>query len=583
MRSLSAATAVALVLFGLGTPAQASADGLDGTVKDALTGAPVVGAGVRIEWADYSHWNFTNSDATGYFSFANQAPGEYIVHVSANGYVEQYLHGHADRYSADPIAVPGSVQVQLMPIQYGDVVGHVRSAAGAALKDVYVELNRDGNWVGSTSTDRTGAYRFEHVETDEDYTLKVRYVNGQEVWYENTTDPYSATHFAVANGATTTIDLTQGPVGNLTIKAVEAGTGAPLAGICFYHQDGPLAFYTVCSGADGKARLKDIPVGTYEGGSFDQAETYLNGHFGPATVTAGQGTTTTVRLRKGGNVHVSFVDAATGEPVSACPSLVEPKNHTAGGGSNCGSTVHFTNYFPQKFQLFSWVFDGAHGAQWLGTDGHGTGTQSQAKVYDLTYGSDISITVPLDAAGSITGTVTDAATGQGLGNVCPSPVGPWASYGPNGPVDCTYGGQYYINNLGPYAWKLVFPVFNGLNGWAWSGNAANRAAATPVQVVAGQTVTVDVALPATGKITGTVLAPSRPNCPQCTTIYVVDAATGDYAGVIPYVKADGTFTITGLNTQNVWIYYSSPDDGLIKHPTKIHVTAGQTVSGVNLG
>ena len=37
----------------------------------------------------------------------------------------------------------------------------------------------------------------------------------------------------------------------------------------------------------------------------------------------------------------------------------------------------------------------------------------------------------------------------------------------------------------------------------------------------------------------------------------------------------------GLDTQDVWLYYSGNEE-LIKYPTLIHTTAGGTVSGIEL-
>jgi hypothetical protein len=68
-------------------------------------------------------------------------------------------------------------------------------------------------------------------------------------------------------------------------------------------------------------------------------------------------------------------------------------------------------------------------------------------------------------------------------------------------------------------------------------------------------------------------------CIRCTTIYAVDATTGDYAGITPYVFSDGTFTLKGLNTQDVWLYYTVGDD-LVRYPTQFHTTAGTTQPGV---
>jgi hypothetical protein len=95
-------------------------------------------------------------------------------------------------------------------------------------------------------------------------------------------------------------------------------------------------------------------------------------------------------------------------------------------------------------------------------------------------------------------------------------------------------------------------------------------------------VTADAALPASGKISGKLTVPAGGNV-RSATIWVVDAATGDYAGVSPYINSDGSFTISGLNTQNVWLYYAYGGSGTTyTYPTTIATTAGSTVSGVSI-
>jgi hypothetical protein len=96
----------------------------------------------------------------------------------------------------------------------------------------------------------------------------------------------------------------------------------------------------------------------------------------------------------------------------------------------------------------------------------------------------------------------------------------------------------------------------------------------------GAEATHDVALGPTGIITGRITAPPGV-CVQCALIVAKDAVTGDHAAVRAIIAADGTFTMRGLNTQDVWLYYSGIDE-LIKYPTLIHTTAGGTVSGIEL-
>lgn len=568
LRLFGVATVVALTATSLTVPAHAAGTGLDGTITNALTGAPVVGAGIVIQHPDGSGWNFANSDSAGNYDFPD-ASGQYVVRVSAGGYVEQSLNATA----------PGTTDISLMPIQYGSIAGRAFKHGGGVIPNVYVELRRNDNQVANTATDAKGRYRFDNVETGT-YTIKFRFPSGFELWYDNADESHRST-FEVTPGATTTINVTRPPVGNLVIKALDKVTGKPIAGYCWYYQEGPQHLETVCTNSKGQAKLTDILTGTYRGGGFDQNEVYVNALYGPATVTSGNTTTTTVRIEKSVSVRVSFVDAATGGPITgaACVRLASPVPTGVGTGSQCGSQVEFKNLFSQDiFQVWVAPVNGVHGAQWVSETGGGTGDPELAKVFRPNPGERVEIVARLDGAGSVTGVVRDVATGAEVGSVCPSPTRPRNSYGPNENADCTFGGTYFVRNLGPYQWKLAFPAFDGRHAWAWSGNAPNRATATPVQVVAGQSVTLDVALPATGTISGAVTGPEG-SCLQCTGIVTLDAVTGEYAGISPFIAADGTFTIKGFHTQDVWLYYSFGEE-LIRYPTMLQTTAGGAVTGV---
>ncbi|WP_432832829.1 carboxypeptidase regulatory-like domain-containing protein [Dactylosporangium sp. CA-092794] len=582
LRTLAIAALIALPgVLVPATGASAAGTGLDGTVTNALTGAPVEGAGVTIQFQDSSHWAFTNADATGHFSFPDAVAGQYIIHVQQGGYLDQWLNGKPDRYSADLITAPATLSVSLMPIQYGTIAGKVSKPGGGGLADIYVELRRNGNWVGYTGTDAEGKYHFDNIETGT-YQMNFRYPSGQVVWYDNT-DEWHATPIEVTPNATTTINVVRPPVGNLHIKAIDKVTKAPIANYCWYYQQAPYQFPPVCTDATGVAKLQNVPVGDYSGGGYDQAENYVNGFFGPVTVTENHTSTTVLRLEKNSKLHVDFVDSASGEAVNACFLLAEGVRNDIGYGYHCGTSVDMNNLFPhEKFRLFASAYDNVHGAQWVGRNGLGTGDPDKAKVYNPKPGEQVRVTIKLDGAGSVSGTVRDATTGESVsGSICATPSAPSASYGSNSQSACTYySGAYLVSNLGPYQWKLAFPDYSGGHAWVWSGNAPNRAQATTVKIVAGRTKTLDVSAPAAAAISGQVTGPAGA-CVQCTTIYAVDATTGDYAGVTPYVFPDGTFTVKGLNTQDVWLYYTV-NGNLVQYPTQFHTTAGTTQSGVTI-
>lgn len=581
LRALGMAAVVTLVGASFAAPVQAAGSGLDGTITNQLTGAPVSGAGVVIKHPDGTGWNFTNSDAQGRFAFPD-ATGDYRVQVSANDYVEQWLHGRQYEWEADLVTAPTTIRVPLMPIQYGTVAGRVVSQQGKGVADVNVELRRDGNWVENTGTDAKGRFSFSRVETGPGYTAVFKFPAGQEIWYDGAGSEDQATRFTVTPDATTTVNLTRPPVGTLAIRALDAVTKEPIVNYCFYHQDGPVPWHTTCTDSTGRAVLRDLTVGEYSGGGYDPNEIYVNGHFDPVAVTEGTTTTVRVKLEKSVKLRVNFVDAASGDPVDgACVTLADEVRNDVGDGNDCGDQVEFNNLFAQEhFRLFVVPYDGQHGAQWVSTTGAGTGDPAQARIFRPAPGDRLTVTVQLDGAGSVSGVVTDAATGAGVSAVCPSPTGPAGSWGRNALAECTENdGRYTVRNLGPYEWKLAFPAFDGQHAWAWSGGAANRTAATPVRVTAGEVADLDIALPATGTISGTVNGPSGQPPAQWVTLVARDAVTGDYAGITTSPRPDGTFLMRGFNTQDVRLYYSGHED-LLEYPTVLRTTAGSAITDV---
>lgn len=582
LRRIGVATMVAVAALGVATPAHAATTGLDGTITDALTGAPVPYALVVAQMPDGSHWRSTNADNQGYFAIPDAVDGQYGVQVQSNGYLAQWAYGHTNQWEADPITVPGTIHIALMPIQYGTVSGRVVTPAGAPVPNVGVELRFNGNYADHAATDATGTYRFDHVETGS-HTVAFTYPSGLVVWYDNALDSYSATPFDVNPNVVTTINVTQPPLGNLTFKAKDADTGQVLAGACFYYQGGPFNFQTACSDAQGKAKIVGIPVGTYQAGSAGPGTTYLNSHTDGLVVTADNTTVKTVKLKKAASVHLTFVDAATGAPVNGvCVGMVIATDHNVASAPRCGGdNITLDSLFPETFRLFVGPYDGVHGAQWVGATG-GTGDPDAARTFTVTYGQHVEVVVRLDGAGSITGIIRDATTAAPVESVCPQASAPPRSYYPGFNSNCTYtDGQYWINNLGPYDWKIAFPDYSGKHAWQWSGGGANRAKATAVRVIAGSTVTVNAALPATGTIGGTVTVPAG-DCVACVTVSAVDATTGDWAAIGPYIAANGTYTLRGLNSQKVWVYYTRDGETIYKYPTKLHPTIGTAITGIDL-
>src|SRR5215468_12080024 len=77
--------AAAVILSGLSLLAQETTAGLQGTVKDA-SGAVVANAHIVVHGTTLVGDKSLNTDATGYYRFANLPPGVYSIEVTARGF-----------------------------------------------------------------------------------------------------------------------------------------------------------------------------------------------------------------------------------------------------------------------------------------------------------------------------------------------------------------------------------------------------------------------------------------------------------------------------------------------------------------
>jgi hypothetical protein len=188
------------------------------------------------------------------------------------------------------------------------------------------------------------------------------------------------------------------------------------------------------------------------------------------------------------------------------------------------------------------------GAQWVGADG-GTGDEREAYVVRARAGRLSTVNpIRLDPAGTIAGVITEAQTGNPVrvGDVCPTPL-------PGLRVICADGsGRYELSGLGPYRWPVLYPAsYLAPYAWEWSGGASDRYAATPIQVVAGQTVVHDVRMRPAARLTGHVLNPDGTVFTGSGEVQAYNARTGDLASQPDFPIFDGSYTLIGMGNERV--------------------------------
>lgn len=342
--------------------------------------------------------------------------------------------------------------------------------------------------------------------------------------------------------------------GRVRFVASDAVTGAKVRDFCVGHPL-DLGFHCTATTSDGYVDL-ELPPGAYRfsGSGTDGVH---EGGMVEATVVAGQVTRAKLPLQPpGAELSVVLRDAVTGAPVPNVNVTALPVDKRFPDlwdytmASDDQGVVRFQSLHPDRYNLWVSPGDGVHGAQWVGPTG-GTGDRASALVVEPPPGVGALPDIRLDGAGSITGSITDAVTGEPVSaTIALMTFDPlWRDTTPK-----VFGdGSYTFSGLGPYEWSLAF-IPQGNSGASspyatqWSGGAPNSVEATRIQVVAGGTTVANETLSA-----GTVVSGKANGLPwydYLAPLYAYNADTHDIVAVDDNVE-DGRFDVRLLPGQEV--------------------------------
>lgn len=570
-RVLAACAAVFSLLFS-GAQASASPAGIDGVVTSAGTGQPMKRIQVIAKTPDGGWVRDGYTDDNGRFDIPLTAGRQYRIFAHASEHEESLT---------EPVTTPGTVSIALKPFTYGSVRGKYLRKPGEPIANAGVRLtDLNGNDVkDSTVTAADGTFRFDHVRTGE-RKLRFYFPHSSDHWSEELT---------VRDGEETVVEQFARPMGSAEVTIRDRATGEPMANVPV-EASLPVelgAGYNVKTDAQGKARFTDLLTGKWRF-LLSQPEGYLYETIEDVEVRADETAIAAGTLQREAVFELTFTDSATGAPVDGCYVTVEPRqrNVVPDGSGTCSTDgtgkLRVTGQWPATQRLFAFPRTSTtHGSQWVGENG-GTGDVEQAKWFETASGRTTAVQVKFDGAGTISGSVVDDESGAAVSGMCPN-VTPSHYYVSQGrKVKCTYTeGRYEIGGLGPYAWKVQFPSEYGDHAWQWSGGAADRFSATPVQVTPGGTATVDARLKKPGRISGKLLNATRPF--EYTTVLAVHPVTGDYAGPSASRNSKYEYWMKGYATQDVrLLFHANFEDEPQTHPDLVHVVAGQETSGVDL-
>lgn len=527
-----------------------------GTVRGTFTdaGGPIANVGVQaLSQTSPAESVSAATRADGTYTLMAY-PGTYLVRYQVPGSLDQWADEKEAQWRADVVTVVagGVVVLDQRALPTGRVSGRLTDSAGNPVAGAAVSvINQSLDRQFDATTDANGSWYL----TVRPGTYQVRFQTGSQTQfaYGKSSGDTATPVNVVADGNTVVNDALTAP-GSLRVTAVDARTGSPLTSFCASTSDA--AFLSACTD-DGAAVFPQLGAGTYAvtvtGGD------YLDSVIAGVRVTSGQAASATARMQRGATITVDVTDAATGAPVgSVCvhgtlaDRAPEPGGFIGGCADDTG-VVTLSRLNPGNYVFFASVFDGVHGAQWVGPRG-GVGAQAAARVVSVHYGDSEQVHVRLDGAGSVSGTVTDGRAGS---PVAGAEVTAWGAGTVTGA-----DGRYQFDGLGPYQWVFFFNQAD--HAGVWSGGGNNRLTATPVRVRQEQSTPYDIALPTGTTLTVKVSGPAG-QPPDSAEVDVVDAHTFDTIATAT-AGSRGVYTLHVLGPQQVKLLVVASVDTLFRAP-----------------
>jgi hypothetical protein len=521
---------------------------VSGRITDG--GVPVAGVQVTLVRVGSYDSSIGYTDETGTYRISAW-PGTYTVGLNRNG-LFQWVPGKLVESAATHYAFaagPNTLDEQLLPT--GTISGRVTLPDGSAVP--FASISADGA-TGSvaTNTDFQGNYTLRAYPGQYRVTVVTQYGTVR------VTDPVTV----VANQANT-VDVALPQFGSVTVTAVDSVTGAAISAFC-----ANAAFGYVCT-TDGTVVFSQALPGAYLVSGYAQDEVHL-GTSGSVQVTSGSNASLALAFAPGGTVTATMRDRQTLAPIlNACLELVDITKPSYLGTtrrcSDASGTVQDTLLTPGTYKAFVWAMDGVHGDLWVDQGGNGVGQFDKARTITVGVGQSVAMgTVLMDPAGTLSGTVTDEATGAPIaGGVVALSSWDYGIGGQDSMFLIDSQGHYTVPNLGPYQWTLHFSSTQLGYAAEWMGDEANRDKAAHVKVKKGGVTTYDTALGPGTKVTGQIFGPDGTTPAFSARIVFVNADSADNMGVADYYLPLGSTTYTAAvkGVQRVKIRYEGSADG----------------------
>ncbi len=439
----------------------------------------------------------------------------------------------------------------------GSITGTItRDGGGSVTVNLFTTA---GAAAGQVSSDDAGRYAFPSV-TPGAYKLQFGH-DERFQWAYRQSGFTRAAVIQVTAGSTAVVDDTMLQPGVVEIVATDAETGEPVTSLCagiWEH------LQTDCGGTDGVLRLTDLDDGTHRLYLRSPDGLHARTRLDDVVVAFGRVTRVEAKLRPTTAIRTTVVDRTTGEPVPDVCVAALPLVFGGVDGTTCDWSRNHTDengeillgeLEPGEYTLLAVPERLPYGLQWVGRNG-GVGSQYKAlRIQAQARQASAVGPIRLDPPATISGTITDAETGDPLLYACASVLPPRGLGDPALGASCTQWegeGHFAIENLGPYDWPVRFSPYRDDHAVIWSGGATDRKAATLVRAGATEPTVLHGRLREVGEgMRLHVVEPDGQPYLRWLQAEAYNARTGDYVG-----EFDSSYrTLTGVAEQPVRIRY----------------------------
>ena len=533
---------------------------ISGIVTDASTGQPVSGITVSTQLAvNFPIPVSATTDSQGHYTLQGLDTGTYAVQFSGGDYFSQYYNGRASSSSADPVSVTSGqpttgINVSLTP--GGVITGTVTDAnTRAGISGVPVSaFNAQGVLVASADTTAGGAYRISPLPSG---SYRVQFNNPGSAanyvpqYYNAKSTLGGADAMSVTQGQTITgIDAALQPGGQIRGTVTDAATHAGVfIFVGAYDAAGNIVAAVATDSSTGNYTISGLPPGTYRVGfgtsffSTNYAPQYYNGRTTLAaadtlTLSAGQVRTgIDAALQHDGQITGMVTDATTHAAAGGVTVIAyDSSGNWRTSATTDTSGTYTLSGLPSGSYSVEFTKSGAYAAQFY----NGKPSLNSADPVTVTSpNTTTGIDAALQTGGSITGTVTDASTGQPATGIS---VGATDSSFNITTATTDSSGHYSIAGLSGGAYRVSFSGggyipqnYNGHPKW----QSGDSVAVTFSEATPG----IDAVLTRGGSLTGTVTDAGSHS--GLTGVFVT-ASDAHGAEASASTGSDGSYTLSGL-------------------------------------